>query len=618
MKCIKNLLLAGFCFWATAVSAQPVIQLQTFATGFVRPVDLVSAGDDRLFVVEQRGQIHILDALGQKLPTPFLNIQSRVNSSANERGLLGLAFHPDYAQNGYFYVNYTNSAGHTRISRFSVNPGNPNTANPDSELVLLGVNQPYSNHNAGDLNFGPDGFLYFGLGDGGSGGDPQQYSQNRQSLLGKMIRIDVNSGSPYGIPASNPFINDPATLNEIWSIGLRNPWRFSFDRLTGDMWIGDVGQNAWEEIDFQPAGSPGGENYGWRCYEGNAPYNTAGCQGVSAYTAPVHVYANSFTNGCSVTGGFVYRGSEFPDLYGHYLYTDYCSGKIWSLTPSANGGWTNRLLLQGASNSYVSFGENHQGALFLLTLGGNVLRVRELCSAFQVSGQVTPVSCPGQATGSIALQVQNPGASFSITWSNGSNTAQVNGLMPGNYTVTVTNASNCSRVLDFTVSSEGPANIAPIAVQGNMLSIPDLSPFFSSVVWLLNGQPIPGANGLNLIVAETGSYAAMATSANGCTYLWAPVAMVISQILEPKLLTRFAANPNPVSEKLWVDIRFEDTQIFQVRAIDVSGRELWKSAEFAEKELKREFDFSMLPPGTYALVLQQGQRILGILQIVKQ
>ena len=615
---MRFLLLSCLFFFVAFSQAQPILQLQTFSTGFVRPVDIVNAGDDRMFIVEQRGQIHIINAQGQRLPTPFLNIQSRVNSSGNERGLLGLAFHPDFAQNGFFYVNYTNASGHTRISRFTANPGNSDTANPDSELVLLAVNQPFSNHNAGDLNFGPDGFLYFGLGDGGSGGDPQNYSQNRQSLLGKMIRIDVNSGSPYGIPSSNPFVNDPATLDEIWAVGLRNPWRFSFDRLTGDMWIADVGQNAWEEIDFQPAGSPGGMNYGWRCYEGNAAYNTSGCQGISSYTAPIHVYANSFTNGCSVTGGFVYRGTEFPDLYGHYIYTDYCSGKIWSLTSGANGAWTNRLLLQGATNSYVSFGENRHGELFLLTLGGNVLRVRELCSSFQVSGAVTDVSCPGQATGSIALQVQNPGASFSVAWSNGANTTQVNGLMPGNYAVTVTNASNCSRVLNFTVNTEGPVDIPAIAVEGNVLSIPDLSPFFTTVVWMLNGQPIPGANGLNYTATQTGSYSVMATSSNGCTYIWVPVSVVISQILEPALLTRFWANPNPVSDRLSVDVRFEDDQVSQLRAMDAAGRELWKSSEFRGREFRREFDFSSFPSGSYTLILQQGQRILGTLQIVKQ
>lgn len=200
---------------------------------------------------------------------------------------------------------------------------------PDSEVILLTANQPFANHNGGDVHFGPDGYLYTGLGDGGSGGDPQNYSQTPTSLLGKMLRIDVNSGTPYAIPPTNPFVGSTAVANEIWALGLRNPWRFSFDRLTGDLWIGDVGQNEWEEVDFQPASSAGGENYGWRCYEGNAPYNTTGCGAVGNYVAPVAVYANTSSLGCSITGGYVYRGSQYPDLYGYYLYTDYCSGRIW-------------------------------------------------------------------------------------------------------------------------------------------------------------------------------------------------------------------------------------------------------------------------------------------------
>jgi glucose/arabinose dehydrogenase len=601
----------------TAV-AQPIIQLQTFASGFTRPVDIASAGDERLFIAEQRGIIHILNAQGQRLPTPFLNIQSRVNSASNERGLLGLVFHPNFAQNGYFYVNYTNTAGNTRVSRFNVSAADPNVADPDSELLLLAVNQPFSNHNAGDLNFGPDGYLYFGLGDGGSGGDPQNYSQNRQSFLGKMIRIDVNSGSPYSVPPTNPFVNDASTLDEIWAVGLRNPWKFSFDRLTGDMWIGDVGQNAWEEIDFQPAASTGGENYGWRCYEGNAAYNTSGCQGAAAYKFPVHVFANGFNSGCSVTGGFVYRGSEFPDLYGHYLYTDYCAGKIWSLTPNGSGGWTNRQLLQGAANQYVSFGENQNGEMFLAAISaGTILRIREICSAFQVAGTPADETCAGEANGSIQLNITNPGATQTIAWSNGASTSTIGNLAAGTYTVTVTSSNTCARTQSFTISNGSPGPQTPIQVAGNMLSLPDVE-FFVSYQWLLNGQPIPNADGLSYTALESGVYSAQATAMNGCTYTWPSVTVVVSSIAEIRGLQRFSVSPNPVRDLLTVEMQLENTAPMTLRLVDAAGKTVWELRERIGGLWRTELDMSRLPAGVYSLSLSRSRREQTTLQLVKQ
>lgn len=614
----RTILISMLALVMQTAIAQPVIQLQTFATGFTRPVDIASAGDERLFIAEQRGIIHILNAQGQRLPTAFLNIQSRVNSASNERGLLGLVFHPNYAQNGYFYVNYTNSAGHTRISRFSVSAADPNVADPDSELMILGVNQPYSNHNAGDLNFGPDGYLYFGLGDGGSGGDPQNYSQNRQSLLGKMIRIDVNSGNPYSVPPSNPFVNDPSTLNEIWAVGLRNPWKFSFDRLTGDMWIGDVGQNAWEEIDFQPAASTGGENYGWRCYEGNATYNTAGCQPATAYKFPIHVFANSFNSGCSVTGGFVYRGSEFPDLYGHYLYTDYCGGKIWSLTPDGNGGWTNRQLLQGAANQYVSFGENQNGELFLAALGaGTILRIREICSTFQVAGTATDETCAGAADGGIQLNITNPGATQTIAWSNGANTGAIGNLAAGTYTVTVTSSNTCARTQSFTISNGSPGPQTPIQVDGAVLSLPDVESFVS-YQWLLNGQPIANANGLSYTALESGMYSAQATAMNGCTYTWPAVTVVVSSTAEIRGLQRFVVSPNPVRDMLAVELQLESSAPMTLRLTNAVGKVVWEQRERMDGLWRTELDMSRLPAGMYSLTLIRSRREQAVVQLVKQ
>jgi len=266
----------------------PKIELVVFSNGYTGPVDIKHAGDSRLFIVEQRGRIYIADSAGNKSTVPFLDIMSIVYDNGNEQGLLGLAFHPNYQTNGYFYMNYSANGGDTKIVRYSVSV-DPDLADATSGFELMTINQPYSNHNGGNLIFGPDGYLYIGTGDGGSAGDPQNRAQNPQTLLGKMLRIDVDSGSPYGIPANNPFVGNATTLDEIWAIGLRNPWRYSFDRQTGDLWIGDVGQNLFEEIDFEPDSCTGGKNYGWRCYEANDPYNTSGCGPAADYVFPVYV-----------------------------------------------------------------------------------------------------------------------------------------------------------------------------------------------------------------------------------------------------------------------------------------------------------------------------------------
>ena len=359
----------------------PSISLEVFATGFNRPTDIAHAGDTRLFVVEKGGLIRIVQSNGTVLTTPFLDITDRVYAPGgdnDERGLLGLAFHPNYAGNGYFYVNYIHNdtpscqSGSgtdckTRISRFQVT-ANANIANPASETILLTVNQDFFNHNGGDLNFGPDGYLYIGLGDGGSQNDPNNQGQDPNALLGKMLRIDVDSGSPYGIPGTNPFTQTAGTRDEIWALGLRNPWRFSFDRQTGDMYIGDVGQGSREEINRQQAGHSGGLNYGWRCYEGNQPFNTSGCGPIGNYTFPIHDYPRSSGN-CSVTGGYVYRGSQYPVMQGHYFFADFCSRRLWSLMSDGQGGWqlfTHGTVSAGGSNlSPTTFGENNAGELFV-------------------------------------------------------------------------------------------------------------------------------------------------------------------------------------------------------------------------------------------------------------
>jgi len=351
----------------------PQIDISTVVVpGFTRPVQVTHAGDGsgRIFVVEQEGRIRILDN-GVVLPIPFLDIASRV-ASVGEQGLLSVAFPPGYTGKRYFYVYYTPVPGdNTVVARFRVTADN-NIADSTIETIVLRVPQPFGNHNGGQLAFGPDGYLYIGKGDGGGGGDPLNSGQRTDTLLGKILRIDVESGAAsYSIPPDNPF-RGVAGGEEIWALGLRNPWRFSFDRLTGDLYIGDVGQGNFEEIDSQPAGIPGGQNYGWNIMEGDSCYppGTVGCNR-TGLALPVFVYDH--TLGCSVTGGHVYRGSAFPSLQGIYLFGDYCSGRIWGLRRNGTA-WDNMGLLTTPALNISAFGEDEEGNVYVANHTGGEIR----------------------------------------------------------------------------------------------------------------------------------------------------------------------------------------------------------------------------------------------------
>ncbi len=351
--------------------AQPLdaVALHLVAGGFVKPVYLTHSYDQRLFVVEQTGKIQIIDEMGERLATPFLDIVSRVNSGASEQGLLSVAFHPNYAGNKRFFVNYTNRDNATVISEFMVS-GDPNVADPSSERILMTIPQPYNNHNGGQIQFGPDGYLYIGMGDGGLAGDPHGHGQNSYTVLGSMLRIDVDFSEPYAIPPDNPYVENGAGAVEAWAIGLRNPWRFSFDRLTGDIFIADVGQNSFEEISWMPAGAANGGNFGWDVMEGYNCFSEDNCD-PAPYIAPIHHYGRN--DGCSVTGGYIYRGSQSPGLFGHYLFSDYCQGQIWSLA-QFNGEWIRTLLLDTNYN-VGSFGEDVNGEIYLLNYAGEAYHI---------------------------------------------------------------------------------------------------------------------------------------------------------------------------------------------------------------------------------------------------
>lgn len=349
----------------------PPAYLRRIATGLNKPVYLTHAGDGsgRLFLVEKIGAIRLFKD-GVLMENPFLDIQDRIKSSGSEQGLLGLAFDPEYRTNGRFYVNYIDLDGNTVVARYLVSSADPDRADPASETAILRVNQPYPNHNGGDLLFGPDGFLYIGLGDGGSAGDPLGNGQRLDMLLGKLLRIDVGA-EPYAIPPDNPFVGRPDARPEIWAYGLRNPWRFSFDHATGDLYIGDVGQDEYEEIDFQPAGSPGGQNYGWNIMEGLHTYQGGDTGGL---ILPVAEYPHTGGN-CSVTGGYVYRGSKNPALQGTYLFGDYCTGAAWVLRRFPDG-WRMAEWFE-MHMSISSFGEDENGELYVLDYKGGEVFILE-------------------------------------------------------------------------------------------------------------------------------------------------------------------------------------------------------------------------------------------------
>jgi glucose/arabinose dehydrogenase len=397
-------------------AAQAQVSLQPVTSGLASPVFVTSAGDTRLFVVEQAGRIRIFDTSTNTLrAAAFLDIAAKV-SSGGERGLLSMALHPDFATNRLFFVNYTNLDGNTVIERYQVS-ADPLTADPTSARQLMLIPQPYANHNGGQLQVGPrDGYLYIGMGDGGSSNDPDCTGQRTDTLLGKMLRLDVranlNVAPYYGIPADNPYrsATDPtnAIPDEIWASGLRNPWRFSFDRSTGDMYIADVGQSAREEIDFVPAGSAGGKNFGWGTMEGTLCLRTTPCPATApvcnspALTMPVYDYGHDL--GCSITGGHVQRGPSTGALTGKYVYADYCSGRIWSLARNASGVWQNTLLLT-AAGVVPSFGEGALGRTFVIVN-------TELMELVAPAPLVSVPALPGAAAGAGALFLVALGALF--------------------------------------------------------------------------------------------------------------------------------------------------------------------------------------------------------------
>lgn len=368
----------AFAFNDTAPLNAPLqvgfsVGVEQVVSGFNQPLYVTHAGDGsgRLFVVEKAGRIMIVRD-GQLMARPFLDITDRVGSRAYEQGLLGLAFDPEYRNNRRFYVDYTDQNGDTVIARFQADAGDPNLADADSEQVILSVPQPFPNHNGGMIAYGPDKYLYVGLGDGGSAGDPMGHGQDRFNLLGKILRLDVRGSEGYTIPPDNPFADGGQGLPEVWSYGWRNPWRFSFDRATNDLYVGDVGQGSYEEISLERAGSGGGQNYGWNVMEGNHCFQPQNGCAQDGLVLPIAEYSHEL--GISVTGGYVYRGTAYPRMQGTYFYGDFGSTRLWAARETEPGAWrTSEVLVTGFPIS--SFGEDEAGELYVVDFGGSLYRL---------------------------------------------------------------------------------------------------------------------------------------------------------------------------------------------------------------------------------------------------
>ena len=584
MRKINSFLILAFLIISNGAFAQaPSIVLQNFASGFTKPTDIQNCKDSRVFIVEQDGYINIVDN-GVVNPTPFLNIDVKVKSTGNEQGLLGLAFHPDYKQNGYFYVDYTdnNAVGNTVISRFSVSAADSNLADPNSEVILLTIVQPFTNHNGGCVRFGPDGYLYIGMGDGGpgSGGDPNNRAQNKNDLLGKILRIDVDHGLPYTIPPDNPFVNVPNTKPEIWAYGVRNPWRYSFDRLNGDYWMADVGQNLWEEVDFEPAGTPGGLNYGWRCYESNHAFNTTGCQPQSNYVPAI--YELSHNNGyCSITGGYIYRGGHYSNMFGYYFFADYCDDMIQVLKRNANGTFQQYNTINYTGAAMTTFGEDQYGDLYVSNRNNGQIKkiVSSICSptAF-IAEEDTMYVCAD------SVELSTPFAdSLIYSWQTPGGTALTNSIwvtQDGWSKVVVQNYSGClnSDSVYVVILGNPPAAI--------ITGLDSVYCSNTSPADTISGSPAggiftgPGITGNKFYADSAGNGTFIIrynfTDAFGCvssTFQQIKVSTCVGiNQTESQLLTIIGANPASGHLSLKIESSLTGTGKYSV--VDVSGRKI--------------------------------------------
>lgn len=592
------------------------ISLTQFATGFNSPIGaFFRPGSSTMYVVQQRGRIRMVDTNGTIATNDFLNITSKVSQSGNERGLLSMVFDPDYETNGFFYVNYTKTSdGTTVIARYSRSTTDPNVADATSEVIVLEIPQPYSNHNGGQLQFDPNGFLMIGMGDGGSANDPQNYAQSNQSLLGKMLRIDVRSGLPYTIPTDNPFAGTATILPEIWTKGLRNPWRFSYDMVKKDLWIADVGQNVYEEIDFEPAGDPGGKNYGWRCYEGDNVFNSSGCGAATDYTYPVFAYSHTGGN-CSVSGGFVYRGGTFGNLYGKYLFADYCSGKIWATEQTGATTFNTVLLTQTTSvltNSIVSFAQDNNGEMYVIARDtyNAIYKLSEdgcLPSAdIYTNGNINTI-CNGQSLTLIA-----PFAAdnfYSWNWSGGVIIGSTNTITvsdSGTYSVTVINGQGCSATsADFVVNVFNLPTISFGSTPAEVCLNDMVNLTASPAGGQFSGPGVTGA-AFNPGTAGQGTHTLKYTyTENGCTGE-ASVQITVNNCYtsaENLSKSNITISPNPSKAEDGFNIHPNGLPIDRFSIVDLSGKTIYNSGKLNTSTQNIQVQPGSIAAGVYILKL---------------
>ena len=578
---MKKVLSVLLLLIATSGQAQTTISLTTWASGISRPIEVQNCGDDRVFVVRQAGVILVYDTAGVAIPTPFLDIQSIVYDGGNEQGLLGLAFDPDYKNNGYFYVDYTNnsSSHNTTISRFSVSATDSNIADPSSELILKVISQPYSNHNGGCVRFGPDGMLYVGMGDGGSGGDPGNRAQNKHILLGKMLRLNVHDSASNYIPSDNPYALDTTNGSpEIWDYGIRNPWRFNFDDVTGNLWIADVGQYFWEEVNFEPYGSTGNINYGWHCREGFHSYSAGAgdCNGTVGLTEPIWEYPHG--TACSISGGVVYRCPDNSALWGKYLFADYCSGVIYSLLENGGPLFECDTLLDFTNNTIASFGEDKWNRVYVCGEGDST--VYRLNVTSPVCNPVAFIDHLGDTLntceeGTIHAY-EFPGFQYSWTYNGvsvNSNSATIPVLGSGYYQLVVTQGA-CTGVSDsvyvnvhvVTATISGllgtyTQNDAPITLTGTPAG------------GIFSGAGVTG-NIFDPSAAGVGAHEIYYTytDAAGCSAIDTVTTSIVSGINELPAFTSFAIIPNPSKGDFNIQLHGFRNEKIQFAVLDISGR----------------------------------------------
>ena len=579
----KKLFLVFIIQLSTFSYSDAQISLVQFTTGFSTPVDIKNCGDERLFIVEQRGTIQIADINGVNPNKQFLNITNRVRNSG-EQGLLGLAFPPDFLTSGYFYVDYvSNTDGHTHISRFHVDSATPDSADPASEEILLSIYQPYTNHKGGHVAFGPDGYLYIGMGDGGSGGDPGNRAQNKDSLLGKILRIDVDPAVPtYRIPPSNPYALD-STLGrgEIWAYGIRNPWRFSFDRLNGDLWIGDVGQNLIEEVDLQRAGTGAGFNYGWRCYEASSNYDlSGGCPAYSQTAPPIFQY--NHTGGyCSITGGYRVRGAEFQELYGKYFFVDYCLAQMRYLEEDNAGNFIHTNIGTLGVSSIPTFGEDMNGSLYCSAINSGIIYrfISADCSPVATinAGKDTVNDC---GTGSVMLSVVE-GNGYDYLWTYNGDTMSVTSsymaAQTGTYILHVANQA-CTNSDSVYVDLIAPLNLT-------FSGLDTLYCIYNSTVNILpnyiggtfSGLGVNGAT-FSPTVAGLGSHTVtyMYTNNDGCHYLYSQNVSVDACLNVPgnQWTNTISIFPNPASGDFRLKVFTVNEKKVNLDILDIAGRKI--------------------------------------------